>query len=187
MKILHRLSLKFLLSITSTGLLEARPISRLIHSGSSLISVSPISLCFLLRLLSSADPAEFIVSSSFIPPCNFSRVASFIMLFSWILFLSFNILPRFERCWRALGILVLLSISASVLTMLCLFFTFYADCVSINRSHIHCHVELILGILVHTFNGDRAKLNNGGLQEEVLKLVIVVRTISGASCQSHHW
>ena len=54
---------------------------------------------------------------------------------------------------------------------------FNPDCLSAVRSHVHSHVEVIHVIFVHTFNGDRANLDNGGLQEVVLKLVLFVRTL----------
>ena len=43
---------------------------------------------------------------------------------------------------------------------------------------LHCHVEVIHGIFVHTFNGDHANLDSCGLQEVVLKLVLFVHTFS---------
>ena len=111
------------------------------YFGLSLIGVLPISQCFLL---------EF--------PCSFSvisRVASFIMLFSWILSFSIFTLIRevLEGFWVSFFLsfdFILDSRNTSSL------FTFDADCLSTDRSHIHCQVEVIFESFAQTFNGNRA-------------------------------
>ena len=88
---------------------------------SSLSCISPISLCFLHKFLSSADLAEVIISSSFIPHCSLnviSRVVSFFMLLSSIVFLSMQSFPSIHEVLKGFRDFFPLSISSLILVML---------------------------------------------------------------------
>ena len=138
-----------------SDLLEALYFSHVMGSVSSLSCISPISRCFLLWFLSSADPTEVIISSSFIPPCSprvIPRAVSFIMLLSSIVSTQCFCLDS----QRAEGLSKLCPSALSLVTL-------DADCLSADRSHVHGHVEELLVHLVHTFAGDR--------EEVILQLV----------------
>ena len=131
-------------------------------SMSSLSCSSPSSLCFLLKILSSIDPADVILSSSITPPCSLkviSRVVSFFMLLSSIVFLS---LDSFDsRGAAGLSGLILAVPSLSLVTL-------DAD---FSADRFHGHVEEFLVHLVHTFIGDRLTLFNIVLEEVILQLI----------------
>ena len=102
--------------------------------------------------LSSVDPVEVIVSSSFIPPCSLcvaSRVASFVMLCSWIHFLSLICCLDSRGAEGLLGSLFSFDFIFDSRNMLSLV-ELNTDCLSTVRSHVHNHEAIISVLFVHT-------------------------------------
>ena len=141
---------------------------------SSLSCISPISLCFLHKFLSSAVLAEVIISSSFIPHCSLnviSRVVSFLMLLSSIVFLSIQSFPSIHEVLKgfrdhcsSLNFVLDSGNASSPVTL-------DADCLSADRSHVHGHVRELLVHLVRTFVGDRVIICNKVHDEVILQLI----------------
>ena len=81
-------------------------------------------------------------------------------------------------CWIAFGIFDFLSTSSLILVIL-FHFTFNADCLSTDRSHIHCYVEVMFELFTHTFNGNRVIPDHvspfsGELEEVLMKLAVPI-------------
>ena len=96
-----------------------------LRRGSSLIGVSPISLCFLLVFLSSIDPAEFIVLQlqGHLESCFFHYVVSFVQYFTLIR-------EVLEGLWDLCLSFYFILDSRKALSLV----TFFGDCLSIDRS-----------------------------------------------------
>ena len=146
----------------SSDLLEALVHVPFVCSLSSLCFLSPISLCFLHKFLSSAVLAEVIISSSFIPHCSLNVISGvvFFMLLSSIVFLSIQsfhsiheVLKGFRDLCSSLNFVLDSGNASSPVTL-------DADCLSADRSHVHGHVRELLVHLVRTFSGDRVIICN---------------------------